>query len=105
MRTVHGNPPIKLKKTQSPYDACGATVRDPGSTGMNLGSTGDDRDEPGTTGENRGSTGCVLPVMVEDMPNKLCLYTDRFQVSISTSKVNISLISGILYNCGTMYGT
>ncbi|KAH3811792.1 hypothetical protein DPMN_140207 [Dreissena polymorpha] len=42
--------------------------------------------------------------MVEDMPNKLCLSTDRFQVSISTSKVNISLISGILYNCGTMYG-
>ncbi|KAH3805590.1 hypothetical protein DPMN_133895 [Dreissena polymorpha] len=31
-----------------------------GSTGMNQGSTADDRNEPGTNGNNRGSTGKVL---------------------------------------------
>ncbi|KAH3804242.1 hypothetical protein DPMN_132524 [Dreissena polymorpha] len=48
-------------KAQSHYDAGGASVRDPGSTGMNRGSTGmnrgstgDDRDELGETGAPPG---------------------------------------------------
>ena len=48
-------------KAQSHYDAGGAPVRDPGSTGMirgstgiNRGSIGDDRDEPGKIGAPLG---------------------------------------------------
>ncbi|KAH3779721.1 hypothetical protein DPMN_157549 [Dreissena polymorpha] len=48
-------------KAQSHYDAGGAPLRDPGSTGrsrgstgMNRGSIGDDRDEPGKTGAPPG---------------------------------------------------
>ncbi|KAH3813173.1 hypothetical protein DPMN_141625 [Dreissena polymorpha] len=53
--------PRVVLKAQSHYDAGGAPVRDPDSTGLNLGSTevnrgstGDDRDEPGTTGASPG---------------------------------------------------
>ncbi|KAH3784658.1 hypothetical protein DPMN_162621 [Dreissena polymorpha] len=42
-------------KAQSHYDAGGAPLRDTGSTGMNRGSIGDDRDEPGKTGAHRKS--------------------------------------------------
>ncbi|KAH3888682.1 hypothetical protein DPMN_012722 [Dreissena polymorpha] len=40
---------------RSHYDAGGAPVRDPGSTGMNRGSIGDDRDEPRIQGLHRES--------------------------------------------------
>ncbi|KAH3876649.1 hypothetical protein DPMN_000497 [Dreissena polymorpha] len=46
----------KRRASQSHYDAGGAPVRDPGSTGMNRGSIGDDRDEPGKTGASPGKT-------------------------------------------------
>ncbi len=48
---------VSKLKAQSYYDAGGVPMRDLGSTGMNRGSAGDDRDEPGTTGNNRGSPG------------------------------------------------
>ncbi|KAH3774229.1 hypothetical protein DPMN_175604 [Dreissena polymorpha] len=60
-------PLFTSSRLSSHYDAGGAPVRDPGSTGKNQGSTRmtrgstrDDRDEPGTTGNNRGSTGKSL---------------------------------------------
>ncbi|KAH3834304.1 hypothetical protein DPMN_107625 [Dreissena polymorpha] len=54
----------RKKRVISHYDAGGAPLRDPGSsgmnrdsTGMNRGSIGDDRDEPGKTGAPPGKTG------------------------------------------------
>ncbi|KAH3817354.1 hypothetical protein DPMN_118887 [Dreissena polymorpha] len=44
-------------KAQSHYDAGGAPLRDPRSTGINRGSNGDDRDEQGKTGAPPGITG------------------------------------------------
>ncbi|KAH3713670.1 hypothetical protein DPMN_073467 [Dreissena polymorpha] len=38
------------------------------STGMNRGSTGDDRDEPRTTGYNQGSTEQVLKCLNRETP-------------------------------------
>ncbi|KAH3814804.1 hypothetical protein DPMN_143317 [Dreissena polymorpha] len=43
-------------KAQSHYDAGGAPVRDPASTGMNRGSTGMNR---GSTGMNQGRPGTI----------------------------------------------
>ncbi|KAH3690692.1 hypothetical protein DPMN_190674 [Dreissena polymorpha] len=48
---------VFLLKAKSHCDAGGAPVRDPGSTGMNWGSTGMNRSPPGTTGMNRGRPG------------------------------------------------